>query len=409
MQALFVLLTISALAAIVSTRLARRFAPLSALTSSGLLFLVLGAFAGPMGAAIFSAESLFALQPLVALGLGAAGLMIGLNLDVRVLRHVPPALFGAAWWQGLGAFLAVAVPMAVVLAFGTSLPLSNVLGGAAMLGAASSVSSGHHAILWHRSGQLDRVRGLGVALLSMLDDLFGILVLAVALMFGASARWPVGLGLIGVAVLIGLLCGGLLAFLLRGTDSEDERIAVLLGGIALVSGAAAYLRVSSLIAGVICGWILTVVGGRYADDAYDALLRFERPLFLSLVFLLGVHVELTNWMVWPLLLVMVAFRLLGRVVVGRSAGRIASRVMPVPPDLGYALLSQGPLSLCLAFEYSMLVHRGVAQLLFDVVALGAVVNEILGARLFGRSLNANRPGPPRPEAQPPQAQVEGAP
>ncbi len=78
---------------------------------------------------------------------------------------------------------------------------------------------------------------------------------------------------------------------MHGLTDHGELMAVLLGGVALVSGAAAYLRVSALLAGVACGATLALVGGRAVEQAARALGRFERPSYLLLVFLVGAHVQ----------------------------------------------------------------------------------------------------------------------
>ncbi|MHB8879081.1 MAG: cation:proton antiporter domain-containing protein, partial [Myxococcaceae bacterium] len=249
MQSLLVFLAVGALSVLASNRRlldAGRLFALAQLSSSGLLFLAFGVLLGPRSLALVTGDDVLALRPLVALGLGLGGLMMGLNLDLRVLRRLPGAVYRASLMQsGLG-FLVVAVPLAGVLYATGGFHLPGAIGAAALLGAAASVSSGHLAVLWSRTGRLDRGRGLSVALLAMLDDLLGVLVLAVALAIGAAVTPGAGLGLVGLAALVGLACGALIAYLAHGLSEGPELGAVLLGGLALVSGAAAYLRISAL-------------------------------------------------------------------------------------------------------------------------------------------------------------------
>ena len=116
------------------------------------------------------------------------------------------------------------------------------VGGAALLGAAASLSSGHFAVLGYRSGRLERSRGLAVALLTMLDDGVG---LGCWRWRWCWARRPTrreGVGLVCLALLLGVLCGALIAFLTYALKDPAELTAVMLGGVALVGGAAAYLR-----------------------------------------------------------------------------------------------------------------------------------------------------------------------
>ncbi|ATB33968.1 sodium:proton exchanger [Melittangium boletus] len=385
MQALLVLLAIAALSLLASDRRVLdpgRSPAMAQLAASGLLFLALGAVMGPDALGVFSNRDLTALRPLLALGLGVAGVTVGLNLEPRLLRLLPRTVYVAALAHSGTAFLWVALPLAGPLLLTTGLPARAVVGAAALLGAAASLSSGHFAVLGYRSGRMERRQGLSVALLTMLDDLVGLGVLMVALTFGAASHPQEGLGLVALALLLGAVCGGLLAFLMHGLNDLGEVLAVLLGGVALVSGASAYLRVSTLLAGVACGATLMWVGGRAVNQAVRVLGRFERPAYLLLIFLVGAHVHMRDVLAWALLPAYLGLRFLGKVLGGALARRIAGLALGLPPRLGYALIAQGGLALCLVVEYLVLVPGQLSQRVFDVVVAGAVINELLGNRAF---------------------------
>ncbi|HYH94481.1 sodium:proton exchanger [Hyalangium sp.] len=394
MQALLVFLAIAALSLLASSRTLldpSRFPGVAQLAASGLIFLIFGALLGPGLIGVLSAEDLQGLRPVVSLGLGTAGVILGLNLEPRVLRLLPRPVFSAALAHAGVAFLFVAVPMAGALLLTTRLPLGVVVGGAALLGAAASLSSGHFAVLGYRSGRMERARGLAVALLTMLDDWVGLLVLALALVLGSAASVADGGGLVALALLLGMLCGALIAFLTYALKDLSELTAVMLGGVALVGGAASYLRVSALLAGVACGATLALVGGRAVEQVARALGRFERPTYLMLVFLAGCYVQARDVDAWVLLPGYVALRFLGKVWGGSLARRFAATALELPPRLGYALIAQGGLAVCLVVQYLMLVPGPLSQHVFDVVALGAVVNEVLANRAFRHVLE---PPPP---------------
>ncbi|QRN92976.1 sodium:proton exchanger [Archangium violaceum] len=389
MQALFVFLSIAALSLLASSRTVLdpgRFPALAQLAASGLLFLACGAVLGPGSLGVLSGSDLTALRPVLALGVGVAGVIIGVNLEPRLLRLLPREVYVAALAHAGTAFLWVALPLAGPLLFTMNLSPEAAVGAAALLGAAASLSSGHFAVLGYRSGRMDRRRGLSVALLTMLDDVVGLGVLVLALVFGAAVNPLAGLGLVLLALLLGMACGALLSFLMHGLNDQGELMAVLLGGVALVSGAAAYLRISALLAGVACGATLALVGGRAVERAARVLGRFERPAYLLLVFLVGAHVQARDMMAWALLPGFLGLRFLGKVLGGSIAQRIAGGTLALPPRLGYALIAQGGLALCLVAEYLSLVPGPLSQRVFDVVVAGAVFNELLGSRAFRYAL-----------------------
>ncbi|MET0401317.1 MAG: sodium:proton exchanger [Cystobacter sp.] len=391
MQALLVLLAIAALSLLASHRrvVDPSLSPvLVQLAASGLLFLVLGAVLGPGLVGLLSWYDLTSLQPLLALGLGVAGMSVGLDLEPRLLRLLPRDVYAAALAHSGTAFLWVTLPLAGPLLFTLGLPMGTAVGAAALLGAAASLSSGHFAVLGYRSGRMDRRAGLSVALLTMLDDLVGLGVLLLALTFGAAAHPGEGLGLVVLALLLGAACGALIALLMQGLNDQGELMAVLLGGVALVSGASAYLRVSTLLAGVACGAMMALVGGRAVSGAARVLGRFERPAYLLLIFLVGAHVQPRDVLAWALLPAYLGLRFLGKVLGGALAQRIAGQTLALPPRLGYALIAQGGLALCLVVEYLVLVPGPLSQRVFDVVVAGALINEVLGHWAFRQVLGS---------------------
>lgn len=384
MQALLVFLAIAALSLLASSPALdpARFPALARLAAGGFLFLIFGVVLGPSAVGVLSEGDLGSLRPVMALGLGTAGVILGLNLEPRLLRLLPRPVYSAALAHSGTAFFFVAVPLWVPLLLTSRPSVQAAVGAASLLGAAASLSSGHFAVLAYRGGRMDRVRGLGVALLTMLDDAVGLVVLALALLLGAAPSVGEGLGLVFLALLLGILCGALLAFLTHALNDPAELATVALGMVALVGGAAAYLRVSALLAGVACGATLALVGGRMAERVARALGRVERPVFLVLVFLVGCGVYTRDWAAWALVPGYVGLRFLGKVVGGQLAQKLTAGVLELPPRVGYALIAQGGLALCLVAEYELLVPGGLSRRVLDVVVVGAVVNELLAGPAF---------------------------
>jgi hypothetical protein len=384
---------------------AGRFFNLAQLAASGMLFVVLGAVVGSGGLQLLRPEDVATARPLLALALGLAGVLIGLNMEPQLLRVLPRGVWAAATAHSGLAFLFVAAPIAALLYATLPVSLFQAVGAAALLGGAASVSSSHFAVLWYRAGKLDRLRGVSISLIAMLDDLTGVAVLAVALVFGAYADAGLGLSLVALAILLGLLCGALTAYLMHESGSRPELAAILLGAVGLVSGAAAYLRVSALIAGLACGAVLAIVGGKQVALAYRTLAKTERPVYLVLLFLIGAHVQLTDWYGWLLLPVYVALRFVGKIYGGRLAARVSKGSLRLPRELGFALVGQGGVSLCLLIEYLILVPGPSSQLVFDVGVVAAVFNETLASRTFRLSVEGDPPGgawakPPDPQQGP---------
>jgi hypothetical protein len=384
MRALVLFLVVAALSLVASSRAllqAGRVFGLAQLSASGMLFLVFGVLAGPLAMGVVGPTEAEQLRPLLAVGLAVAGVLVGLNLDPRLLQALPFRVYLAAGAQSLTTAVLVAGALFVPLWLGLEVRRWVAAGAAALLGAVASVSSPHFVILGVRSGLMERRAGLAITVVAMLDDLFGILALVVALSVGVAATLGAGLGLVGLAAALGMLCGLLLAFLARAVRQEEELVAILLGAVLLVGGAAAYLHLSTLVLGVACGFTLSLVGGASVQRTWRVLARMERPVYLLLLFLAGPLLTLTSPLVWALLPAFVAVRFLGKVAGGVLARR-AGAELALPRQVGWALVSQGGLSVCLVLEYLLLVPRASSHLLFDVALLGALLNELLAAQAF---------------------------
>ena len=385
MQALLLFLTVAALSLLASSPLVMRAGQafgLAQLSASGLLFFVFGVAVGPLGIEVLDASQIDALRPLLAIGLAVAGLLTGFNVEPRLLQSLPARLYLGAVTQGLVTFALVAGALFGVLYWsGAASTMLGAMGAAALLGAVASVSSPHLGILGVRNGRLERRAGLAITLVAMLDDLSGLFALMVALVIAASMNGASdGLGLLALAALLGLVCGLLLVFLSRAAKTEEEMTALLFGTVLLVGGAAAYLRISTLIAGVVCGATLSVLGKEWAPRFYKLLAKAERPVYLLILFLAGPLFGPPSVWVWIVLPIFVAVRFVGKVAGGGLAFRVGQGLLP--RHTGWALVSQGGLSICLVLEYLLLVPRASSQLLFDVSLLAALVNEVLGARSF---------------------------
>jgi Kef-type K+ transport system membrane component KefB len=396
-QALIVFLAVVALSVLASNKRLLEVSHvlhLSQLASSGLVFLLMGMLLGPELVGLLGTSDVDRMAPLVALGLSASGLMIGLNLDPAVLRRLPFRVYAASAVQALWTFGVVTLPAAGALALAQGEAWLQAIGGGVMLGAAASLSSPHVAMIWHRSGRMSRLTQLSISVVAMLDDVVALMLFSGAVVFGTSVSVQAGLAWVTFAAIFGITAGALLSFLLHDTKDPSEGAALAMGGVALVAGGSAYLHLSTLLVAVSCGATMAIIGGRMSQQMFSWLLRFERPIFLGLLFLIGANAKVTNPWAWAMLPFFVLLRAMGKGRGARWATRVGKDTLSLPPRPGYALLAQGGLSLCLAIEYLTLVPGERSETVVTVVALAAVVNEALAARFFEKALQPEDPPEP---------------
>jgi hypothetical protein len=148
----------------------------------------------------------------------------------------------------------------------------------------------------------------------------------------------------------------------------------VLGAVALIGGAAAYLHGSPVLAGLVAG-----ICWRYLPGSADRIVRedvskFQHPLVILLLVVAGTLVEVTPLAVW-LLGPFVMFRLMGKVLGAWVATCL------VPPlrvaDLAAYLLSPGLLGIALTLNVVQVSSTSVALDVASAVALGTLVSDLL--------------------------------
>ena len=149
------------------------------------------------------------LRPVLALGLGRGGLSSSASTWSRAwCGCCPGAVYAAALAHAGTAFLLVALPLAGPLLFSMGLPPGTAVGAAALLGAAASLSSGHFAVLGYRSGRMDRATRAGRGAAHHAGRRGGPGRARAGAGLGATGHPAEGLGLVALALLLGVACGG---------------------------------------------------------------------------------------------------------------------------------------------------------------------------------------------------------
>jgi hypothetical protein len=340
---------------------------LQPVTAPALLFVPLGMVLGPSGLGLLSRTAIGHANALVAIGLAALGIFIGMALEVRSARD--GRLLAVATVEATTAFGAV-FGAALYLLHAWGLPLDlNASIVAVMLGVAASVSAAGAA-----DASVDARHRLATRIAD-LDD--GIAVaggaIAIATLHGQTPV-EVAMSLL-VTVAVGLLAGLVGWLLFERAHSPAERAVFVLGAIALAGGGAVYAGGSALLSGGIAGLAWRRLPGD-ADRIIRAdVSRFQHPLVVLLLVIAGALVELTAVVGW-LLALFVVFRLAGKVL----GALVCSRAVPGigAADLAAYLVPPGLLGIALAITFVQVSPSPASIAVASAVTLGTLASEILG-------------------------------
>jgi hypothetical protein len=165
-------------------------------------------------------------------------------------------------------------------------------------------------------------------------------------------------------------CGWLL---LEGAHDPAERGVFVLGTLALLGGAPAYLQMSPLLAGMVAGCFWVVAPGGCDSLVTSELRKVHHPLIVLVLITAGASLQFSLPGVW-LFAGFVVFRLAGKLFGGWAASRIAG--IAAPSDLGAYLIPPGVIGVAFALNVQQYAPVNASPIVFAVTA-GAVAAEIV--------------------------------
>lgn len=347
------------LAASFRTRAALGLRPL---TAPVMVFIPLGILLGPGSLGVISRTALAHLDIVVSIALATLGVVIG----IAVGREVRAAgrLLAAATLEA-GTTIAVVVGALTVLLHSWVLPLEiPILVAALGLGVCASASAAPSVGVGDEGAA--QIAGRVADLDDVLPIVLGGFVLAMAnpgqLSSFASTALTAGAGLA-----IGL-CGWLLV---ERTHVIAERGVFVLGALAMLGGAPAYMGLSPLLTGMAAGIFWVAAPGRCDAIVARELRKVQHPIVVLVLITAGASLELTTAGIW-LLVPYVIFRSAGKILGGWAASRIAPGIAPA--DLGAYLIPPGVIGIAFALNLQQVAHQPATSLVF-AVALGAIASE----------------------------------
>lgn len=358
---------------------------ISQLLTTGLPFVALGLIARSPGVSVLTPEVLDDLSPLLQLGLGWIGFLTGFSFRLSALEEAPRG--GPAIVLALAATPALFVALAcgaILAAVHADLERTTVARDAVLLGLAGSLAAPSIGIALLRAGASPSAAE-DARRIAKLEALAAVLGLAVISAYdrprGAHLAWTLPATgwmfvTLGMAVTIGVLAWIALRRPLPRADSQ----ALLLGVVALASGMAGYLKLSALVICFLGGLALRNLPGAHYEGVLAALERFERPVYLTFLAVVGAIWDVADWRGWALVVPFVVARLAGRalgLVVWERARKKAGATGLDRAARTLVAAPLSPLSIALIVSVSTLYLSTGVHLTVTPVIASAIIFELL--------------------------------
>lgn len=383
---------VALLALLATTRRAyrwQRIPAVGAIVSGGWMTIALGALLGPNALHVIDDDLLLNVRPLLMIGLGWIGVIVGMQGRAELVRRVPAPL-----WQWTVADAILTIPTTAFLALlvlkiwlpedtstvpwmlGPALALTACMVGWAP--ETRSIQVAHTP----RANRLAVLVQSGAGLSAMLAiTIFG-------LTFGLTGRDETGHmqlypGRAAIELLIAIVAAILLGvggrFMLRRADrSRPDMLAVFIGLVAISAGVAADLWFSVLMGSMLVGVVVANLAGRRLRDFERFILGAEHAVALVFFVLAGVLMEPAIGP-WGAVMVMalVGVRLIVKpLAMSRTLAAHAAE-LPQRSALYTAPVRQSPIAIAIAVGLVLSEASAFNQRLLTIVVLTGLCSELL--------------------------------
>ncbi len=371
----------------------------SRVVAAGLPFLLLGLLARHEAIGVLSDRTVDHLRPVLHLGLGWIGLVVGMRVRLDQLGDLPK---GTSTILGIGTGLPFAALLGVgvvVLGLGRwagGLPLFDIvlLRDALLLATAGAVAADTESLrLAAKSVEAPVQRAL--AQLTSLDELIGLLGLGLlTAYFRPPSTWALPeTAWLFITFGMPAVVGCIVYAILRVPASATESVALLLGVVAFTAGMASELRLSALVVCFLVGVLLTNFPGDYHERVRELLERLETSIYFLFLVVAGALWDPSGALGWALMILVVVTRLLARWAAGRVVWRRIDVVWPADARRALVVSPLGTLPIALVVN-AMLLYPGEPGMnaVFTAIIAGAFLSEVI-VQLYSRAAGAT-PVPP---------------
>lgn len=350
---------------------------ISQVITAGFPFVLFGLAAHSETLGILSDPVLAEIRPLMPLGLGWIGFVVGFRFDLRRLENLPEGVGSALLLTTILPFLAVVGTTSLLFGLLEGVDDSSFLRDAILLATAGAMTARTVPGLISTRGAEPSVVDRVSRIIKLEEVIAFVALIMVAAFFRPDeglVGWRVpSVGWVFITIGVGTILGGLVFALMRSVNGNTETLVVMLGSIIFAAGMASYLRLSPIVVCFLAGALVANLPGTWKEQVGTALGRLERPIYLIFLVIAGAYWRVDQWQSWVLMLLFVATRLFTRFIgVRLFTGQHPDVLSPVE-QRNLAASPMGALSIAIVIN---------AQDLYSGQTLPWIVHAIIGGSLL---------------------------
>lgn len=353
---------------------------------TGWEFMLIGIIIGPLVLNFFPEFLLRELEPVIHLGLGWIGLLIGAQMRWGDLARVERWQLRLTLYQALFSSLLVMLAVFLPLHYYYTWGIGNAIVAATVIAASAAVSSPTVLALLGKERRFNATARQLLNVIASLDAMVAVVLMALGLTLlrHGLTSFTLGLKYLAQVAGTGLLLGFFFRHLPREKLKDKEQTVLMIGFVFFSAGVGGVLSVSPLVICFIAGVFLANTLAP-EDPLYRAVSNTERPFYIILLLLAGL-MFIPSPITLGIALLVVMVRLWGKQYSLRWLLNRRAAPFPLPENGGLALASQGAMALVIGFAYLSVENGGMGRDVFSIIALCVMINEIAAPFLVGRVL-----------------------
>jgi Kef-type K+ transport system membrane component KefB len=338
---------------------------------TGTLYILIGVVTGPYLLNIINKEIIMEMSVLYGLVLGWAGLLIGLQFNIKNLKRFKLSYYGFA---ALNFFITIALIYIILYWITDAAEKYEML----ILVVAASITS---PIM---IGLVTGEKKLSASITHLLqfnaafDNLLGVIVFGLFVALNSEVMfndvYDIGMFILIVPVLVSYINTIIYKKLSVEFKKEEEITLLLLGLLILLVGVSIYTGQSVIFISFLFGAFL---GNSELNTRklYLSIQELEKPLYILLLIFVGANITIKQFDWYYYLVLFIIIHIAIKLLANYVSKNIVKSFVSLPKSLGLANIGLGGLSMAIILDYHINYLTQYSSLTLFIIALSLIIND----------------------------------
>lgn len=362
--------------------------------SLGPEYILLGFLLGPNISDILNNNILQQLNPIIALGIGWVGFLLGSQLSLQDLKKFPKHYYYISAGQSIVSYaLVFLLAAAIFLINRKDITLFDIY-AISILAATGAITTpivmGFLSRNFIKRGEIFRMLyfvssmdAIWVIVPFTLSTIFAVILFQENEKISFLILWAL------LSIVLGIFLGYFLRSFLRLKYNQNETLLLILGFLILGSGSAIYFNFSPLLVNFFCGVVIANTFEK-KNQILEMSARYEKIFYILFLILAGALWKAPSVWIWNLFLLYFAGRIIGKYIGFFFTAKFFKSAFSANKQhhLGWTLLPQGGTSLAIALDFHQRTKGIWSEMILTILLITITVSLIFAPVILRKALPA---------------------